>query len=160
MIIVDCGSSGSLDSPDQMSIFAWYFPMDLSSSRRARIGKRHGGEFLTVEGSSVGYESANNVGNWNNNFYVSNIVNLNSWQFFGFTFKSNDYVKIYKNGSMVGSNSVYGEQSTNSYPCVVGTEIEGGWGTPPYFSGLIDDVRIYNRALSASEISALYNATK
>jgi len=27
-------------------------------------------------------------------------------------------------------------------------------------AGLIDDVRIYDRALSASEISALYNATK
>jgi len=28
------------------------------------------------------------------------------------------------------------------------------------FGGLIDDVRIYNRALSASEVQALYNATK
>jgi len=29
-----------------------------------------------------------------------------------------------------------------------------------FFSGLIDDVRIYNRALSPAEIQALYNATK
>jgi hypothetical protein len=29
-----------------------------------------------------------------------------------------------------------------------------------YFPGLIDDVRIYNRALSAAEIQALYNAEK
>ena len=29
-----------------------------------------------------------------------------------------------------------------------------------YFGGLIDDVRIYNRALSDSEIRTLYNATK
>jgi len=29
-----------------------------------------------------------------------------------------------------------------------------------YFNGLLDDVRIYNRALSAAEISALYNASK
>jgi beta-fructofuranosidase len=28
------------------------------------------------------------------------------------------------------------------------------------FYGLIDDVRIYNRALSAAEIQAIYNATK
>jgi hypothetical protein len=28
------------------------------------------------------------------------------------------------------------------------------------FDGLIDEVRIYNRALSDSEVSALYNATK
>ena len=29
-----------------------------------------------------------------------------------------------------------------------------------YFPGIIDDVRIYNRALSAAEILAIYNATK
>jgi hypothetical protein len=29
-----------------------------------------------------------------------------------------------------------------------------------YFGGTIDDVRIYNRALSDSEIKALYDATK
>jgi len=28
------------------------------------------------------------------------------------------------------------------------------------FSGSLDEVRIYNRALSDSEITALYNATK
>jgi hypothetical protein len=28
------------------------------------------------------------------------------------------------------------------------------------FGGLIDEVRIYSRALSASEVQALYNATK
>jgi len=29
-----------------------------------------------------------------------------------------------------------------------------------YFNGLIDEVRVYNRALSAAEIMAIYNATK
>ncbi len=33
-------------------------------------------------------------------------------------------------------------------------------GSGSYFNGSLDDVRIYNRALSASEILALYNATK
>jgi hypothetical protein len=30
-------------------------------------------------------------------------------------------------------------------------------GYPSYFSGSIDDVRVYNRALSASEVKQLYN---
>jgi hypothetical protein len=33
-------------------------------------------------------------------------------------------------------------------------------GTSQLFPGSINEVRIYNRALSDSEISALYNATK
>jgi len=33
-----------------------------------------------------------------------------------------------------------------------------GAGGAEYFGGLIDDVRIYNRALSATEITALYES--
>jgi len=36
----------------------------------------------------------------------------------------------------------------------------GRYSSSKYFNGSIDDVRIYKKALSASEISALYNATK
>jgi Neuraminidase (sialidase) len=32
--------------------------------------------------------------------------------------------------------------------------------TIPYISGKIDEVRLYNRALSQSEINILYNTTK
>jgi hypothetical protein len=40
--------------------------------------------------------------------------------------------------------------------------IIGAYSSPTlrFFSGFIDDVRIYNRALSTAEISAIYNATK
>jgi hypothetical protein len=37
------------------------------------------------------------------------------------------------------------------------TEDSGG---SRYFNGLIDDVRIYNRALSATEVKLLYTSTK
>jgi len=30
------------------------------------------------------------------------------------------------------------------------------WSPDPYFGGLLDDFRVYNRALSASEITTLY----
>jgi hypothetical protein len=33
----------------------------------------------------------------------------------------------------------------------------GGWSPTQFLEGLIDDVRIYNRALSAAEVQALYN---
>jgi prepilin-type N-terminal cleavage/methylation domain-containing protein len=40
--------------------------------------------------------------------------------------------------------------------CKIGTRVS----PYEYFKGLIDEVRIYNRALSADEIKALYDATK
>jgi len=39
-------------------------------------------------------------------------------------------------------------------------QIGQGQSNDYWFNGLIDDVRVYNRALSASEIQAMYNATK
>jgi hypothetical protein len=37
----------------------------------------------------------------------------------------------------------------------------GWWGSDnAFYQGFIDDIRIYNRALSAAEIQAIYNATK
>ena len=58
--------------------------------------------------------------------------------------------------SVINSNTVSNTSCDTSFFGI------GSWGGAPsqLFSGLIDDVRIYNRALSAAEISALYNATK
>lgn len=65
-----------------------------------------------------------------------------------------------QNGNGVSGVNVNGGGSCtiigggNNYPC------PPNMGTLSKFSGLIDDVRIYNRALSAAEIQAIYNAQK
>ncbi|MHC4202961.1 MAG: LamG domain-containing protein, partial [Planctomycetota bacterium] len=61
------------------------------------------------------------------------------------------HVSIYLNGDLDGSRHDAGALSLNDGPLVIGGE-KGYWP----FSGLIDDVRIYNRALSAEEVKALY----
>ena len=60
---------------------------------------------------------------------------------------------LYVNGA-VGSGQII--PATNSS----GTVIIGKNNAGNYFNGTIDDVRIYNRSLSADEIKALYNYTK
>jgi hypothetical protein len=42
---------------------------------------------------------------------------------------------------------------------LIGTGKDGRFNAGP-FNGIIDDVRIYSFALSATEVSGLYNATK
>ncbi len=61
---------------------------------------------------------------------------------------------IYVNG-VLDAGPAYICGYYQSYVDLVGSSCCGGAG-----AGLIDDVRIYNRALSASEIQALYNATR
>jgi hypothetical protein len=45
-----------------------------------------------------------------------------------------------------------------SFTTTGGSFMLGGWsGGNSWFSGAMDETRIYNRALSASEVQALYN---
>ena len=64
------------------------------------------------------------------------------------------HVKIYVNGKLKGLSVRTGAMPSNGNNTVVGF-----WNNE-YFSGLIDEVRIYNRALSAEEIKNLYFAGK
>ncbi len=55
------------------------------------------------------------------------------------------------NGTQVGTRAITGSMATSSNPLRIGGNVP--WGE--YFSGLIDDVRIHNRALSAAEIQSM-----
>jgi hypothetical protein len=58
---------------------------------------------------------------------------------------------IYINNVLHGSMAMTGNMRTGSAP------VEIGGSNSQYFQGKLDDIRIYNRALTSSEIAALYN---
>ena len=62
--------------------------------------------------------------------------------------------KVYINGTLVTSGTLYYNASTTSTPLVAGRFSNGG--SYDHFGGKIDDIRIYNRALSSTEVSNLY----
>jgi hypothetical protein len=97
-------------------------------------------------------------------------IALNKWVYVALVFDGNlkgalNRMKLYVNGvqvltdsaSVVYSNNVI---SDNLGKLATNTEF-GRWisqfGWFGYYSGSMDDIRIYNRALSASEITSLYN---
>ncbi len=63
--------------------------------------------------------------------------------------------KIYINGTLDNSGAVNIPASTASDPIRIGVDY---LVSPRYFKGHIDEVAIYNRSLSAQQISALYNS--
>ena len=63
--------------------------------------------------------------------------------------------RLYVNGTQVSSSAISGTISTSSGPFKIGgNSIWGEW-----FNGLIDEVRVYNRALNAPEIQADMNTS-
>ena len=65
-------------------------------------------------------------------------------------------IKIYKNGVLIQATDLTNFVSINntSFPFVIGG---GGWGNSNYFMGKVDDLGVWNRALSQSEITSMYN---
>jgi len=89
--------------------------------------------------------------------------NTNKWNFYAVqvnvpsssgTITGNMYV----NGNSEPVNVAMVKNTTDVNPTNIniGRFRNGSWGTT-YFNGSIDDVRLYNRPLSASEIKQLYN---
>jgi prepilin-type N-terminal cleavage/methylation domain-containing protein len=94
-----------------------------------------------------------------NNTYYSLPFSLDgNWHHFAYTF-SNQTASTYKDGVAAGSSSFSANLPPASDIWRLGRSC-GGSNCDLYYSGLIDEVRIYNRALSAAEILAIYNATK
>ena len=68
-------------------------------------------------------------------------------------------VALYINGAFVANASIAGLTPVSSgLPIVIGNKNDGTDNYTLGFSGAIDDVRIYNTALSAAQVTALYNS--
>jgi subtilisin-like proprotein convertase family protein len=87
-------------------------------------------------------------------------VVASQFQHYAMTYdRASGYAKIYLNGSIVVSNLVGSFVAQTSYPfyiCRRPNDVPGNWTYGSFFNGLMDEPTLYNRALSDSEIQAIY----
>ena len=76
---------------------------------------------------------------------------LNKWHFLVGVYDGS-VMKLYIDGVLDNSYSISKTIRTTTNNAFIGT-----WGTSDWFNGTIDEVLIYNRALSDDEIKAIYN---
>ena len=81
-------------------------------------------------------------------------VPLNQWTFLVGTYNGAT-IKLYIDGVLQDSKSATGAIQRSTTSLHIGTSPP--FGTNTYFEGLIDDVRLYSRALSPAEILVLFN---
>jgi len=139
----------------ELTLSAWIKPANISGTLQI-IGKEL--QYKTALSGSGGlYILVGSVGTgWTTNvIYPAPGIVANSWAFVAMTVSSSAATaKLYVNGSMIGSTSITPITIYNTNPLLGGayTQTPGN----SQFNGTMDDLRIYNRALSASEISTLY----
>ncbi len=84
---------------------------------------------------------------------------LGVWYHQAAVFKAADDIAIYIDGEPVEGAAYSGNGGDllyNDGPGVIGKWDSNSYGPPDFFAGAADEVRLYNRALTASEVSALY----
>ena len=99
----------------------------------------------------------------NSHFLISTngALNTTSWQHVALTYdKASGVALIYLNGGVVVSNNIGSVTPQTTYPLNIGRRFGQPIGLGQTYSGLIDGLGIFNRALSAAEIQAIYTSQK
>ncbi|MES2734300.1 MAG: LamG-like jellyroll fold domain-containing protein, partial [Bacteroidota bacterium] len=135
------------------------FPSDGETFRMLSIGGPGGDQDVSLSNSYVntskGWDGAGyNIGGSVTNYSVGSLPTLNTWNYITVT-RDNSSIKLYINGQLAGSASTNGLNPYYGNGLV--QAIIGSRSTLVQpFNGAIDDIRIYNRALSATEVTELY----
>lgn len=154
---VSVADSNSLDLTNRMTLEAWVRPT-ANSGWRTVLMKENNGELAYA---MYARESSNRPSGWlrinptsgSSQSAVSNTgLTLNAWSHLALTYDGS-VMRLYVNGVQKGTRNVTGNMYTSSNPLKFGGN--GVWGE--YFAGQLDEIRIYNRALNASEIQTDMN---
>jgi hypothetical protein len=153
----------SLNSFTQYSISTW---INTSSSADQTIINNWGYQNTQAEqGWLIQKPTSNKIRVLNYNggatqiYDSTGVISLSTWVNVIVT-NTQSQIKIYFNGVLDSTHSSSGFTFNASYPMRphIGAYQYSG-GTYGFFNGSIDQVRIFNKALSASEVTTLYNET-
>lgn len=153
---VSVADSPSLDLTNSLTISAWVRPTTIADWRTV----------ILKEGSATGlayalYSSTNNnrpggyleIGGVDRELKGTASVVTTAWRHLALTYDGTT-MRIYVDGVLRGSRAQTGATATSAGELKIGGNAV--WGE--WFSGLIDEVRIYDRTLSAAEITTAMNA--
>ncbi|MFN6039776.1 MAG: LamG-like jellyroll fold domain-containing protein [Bacteroidota bacterium] len=157
---IEVPNANNLQLTNNYSICGWFnaniFFLTNTNDRRliSKVQSTgwYGGYEIFIGGSTNDIAHTGNVGG--NNFVLgSQGYSINNWYMFTVTYEGTTQ-KLFMNGVLVNSQPNTGSLQTSNLPLLFG-KIGGNSG---YFDGILDDLGIWNRALTQQEISDLYNA--
>ncbi len=155
---INCGNDESLTSEitNKLTAEAWVYPTALAASFQDAAAQYHlsrsqGWILRTSENSNRHFTPHVSVKGWYK--CDGGLIPLNKWTHILLTYDG-ETLKGYFNGEFVCQNT----GPSGSLSMTESTTIGSRDGDSEPFPGLIDEVRIYNRSLSAEEIKASYHS--
>jgi hypothetical protein len=150
--VITLGSSPVSDGKltTTASVSAWIKPDTLSGEHVVFSSGTGAGPYWWVEQTNSALRWIGVAGALSNILDSASVLSANQWQYVVFVGTPSS-LKIYLNGAIVAqSNDSIITSGTNVVNRIGSTQSR-------YFSGAMDDVRVYNRALSDSEVMQLYH---
>ena len=164
--------SPSLNPKGSFSFEAWIFPR--VDGEQAIIQKwaasadypnQRSYNFSTLPGRGLRFAISDDANQGNGSFHLfdttNNVIALNAWNHVAATYdQATGTRRIYVNGSKVAERTDPPiTLTTSSVPVTIGTEIASATSNLIYFNGLIDELAVYNYALSDADVSAIFAAS-
>jgi uncharacterized protein (DUF1697 family) len=148
--LVTIPNSASLQLTTGMTLEAWVNPSVVNSAWRDVIYKGNDNYYLEGTSSNGGRPGA---GGTFGTTYGTGSLAANTWTHLAVTY-DRVTLRLYVNGVQVSSLAATGSIATSTTPLQIGGDSIYG----QFFQGMIDEVRVYNRALSQAEIQTDMNA--
>ena len=119
---------------------------------------------ITQQGACIGFEASDADGRWPFNFTSPAVLKANQWTQVAVTIRRGVGIAIYADGRQVVEKKISLDRSPNNEPLILGREAWGGdppkGDTPGPYVGLIDELKIWTRALPPAEIQAEYHSVQ
>ncbi len=147
---VTVADADSLDLTTGMTLSAWVNPTQSTGLWRTVVMKEHAtGMSYALYGNTDTAQAGGYIATpFESSTKSASVVPTNTWTHLATTFDGST-LKFFLNGAQVSSRAVSGAVITGTGSLRIG----GNAVWPEWFRGLIDEVRVYNRAQSAAEIA-------
>ena len=145
--------AASLDLTTAMTLEAWVRRSGTITHWRDLIFKGDDNYYLSASSDPNNRPVGGGIigGTYGEAYGTATLAN-NTWTYLALTYDG-AAVRLYVNGSQVRSTAKTGTIATSTNPLTLGSDPIYG----QYFSGQIDDVRVYNTALSAAQVQTDMN---
>ncbi len=148
---VEISNSSNLDFDNELTISAWAKTREYKEAKIAQKGD--------WDGHGIG---GTKWGGWKGHIRLTNNQStsiesedgrpiLNEWYHIALTYNGS-ILKLYINGQLSATKSVSGQLKINNRNASIGSDN----GAQKFFNGLIDEVKFYNKALSHTEVQAIF----